>query len=111
MFVCAEGGDILGFSCGGANRSDLKGYDAELWAIYVASHSQGKGLGRKLFSVSTKRLTEERFEKMILWCLKGNAPSLSFYRGLGGVDLGERLINIGGEKLSEVGFGWNLPSQ
>jgi len=45
---------------------------------------------------------------MILWCLEGNAPTIEFYKKMGGKQLGKKVHKIGNEPYNEVGFGYEL---
>jgi hypothetical protein len=42
---------------------------------------------------------------MVVWVLKEN-PARGFYERMGGVKVGEQMIEIGGATLPEIAFGW-----
>ena len=48
---------------------------------------------------------------MLVWVLKKNPQGRGFYERLGGVRLGEREITLGGTKLWEVAYGFDLWGQ
>ena len=47
---------------------------------------------------------------MILWCLKENYPSKTFYEKMGGKLLQEKDIKFGDKTYKEVAFGYNIDS-
>ena len=113
LIVCENDiGEILGF-CKCGERKDVKDegfgeYDCELYAIYVRPDCKGQGVGKKLFDFATRELKENGNNKMILWCLEGNAPTIEFYKKMGGKQLGKKAHEIGNEPYNEVGFGYEL---
>ena len=100
---------MVGFAAFGPDRaSGFPGYTAELWAIYVLPTWQRKGLGRALFHEGARLLQAEGYGRMLVWVLKENPKGRGFYEHLGGVLLGEREIELGGAKLWEVAYGFDL---
>ena len=110
LFVAeSESGEVVGFAAFGPDRaSGFPGYTAELWAIYVLPNWQRKGLGRALFHEGARLLQAEGYGRMLVWVLKENPKGRGFYEHLGGVLLGEREIELGGAKLWEVAYGFDL---
>jgi GNAT superfamily N-acetyltransferase len=100
-----EGGDIVGFASGGAERDGIPGYSAELFAIYVLQSAQGKGTGRQLAAAVARDLLAAGHESLLVWVLADN-PSRGFYEALGGQYVTEKNIEIGGVTLVEVSYGW-----
>ena len=98
--------DIVGFCCGGPNRSTVDSFDGELWAIYVSIASQGQGVGRKLLAATAGQLYTDGFNRMVVWCLDGN-PYCRFYEKMGGRIVGEKWDMIGGKTLKQFGYGWD----
>jgi len=43
---------------------------------------------------------------MLLWVFDANAQARTFYEGLGGVVVREQPIDITGQTLTEVAYGW-----
>lgn len=101
----AEGG-IVGFAQGGPERDGNRTYLGELYAIYVLQPYQRRGLGRGLASAAANRLILDGFPSMLLWVLQDNRPACRFYEALGGKEVGEKTIEIGGANLVEVAYGW-----
>ncbi|MCE7860365.1 MAG: GNAT family N-acetyltransferase, partial [Chloroflexi bacterium CFX2] len=77
----------------------------ELFAIYVLRNAQKQGTGKELVYEVVKGMRDLGWESMMVWVLKDN-PSRGFYERLGGSYLAERSIEIGGEPLIEVAYGW-----
>jgi ribosomal protein S18 acetylase RimI-like enzyme len=99
------GEGIKGFVAVGPERDQVKGYDGELYAIYLLKEVQGQGHGRRLFERGIEALRQKGFQSMVLWVLKDN-PSRGFYEHLGGVVVGEKPIEIGEREYVELAFGW-----
>jgi len=41
-----------------------------------------------------------------VWVLAANAPARRFYEAIHGVQAGQRQVEIGGQSLDEVAYGW-----
>lgn len=96
---------IKGFVAVGPERDQVQGYDGELYAIYLLKEIQGQGYGRRMFEVGAEALRQKGFQSMALWVLKDN-PSRGFYEHLGGVEVGEKPIEIGEREYMELAYGW-----
>jgi hypothetical protein len=46
------------------------------------------------------------FSSMVVWVLERNLPGVSFYKRIGGIQIAQKTIDIGGAVLSELAFGW-----
>lgn len=97
---------IFGFASGGPNRNDDFAFDGELWAIYLLAACQGQGIGRQLVGAIAARLGTQGHRSMLVWVLRDN-PARGFYQALGGKQLGEKTIDIGGVPLPEIAYGWS----
>lgn len=100
----ADAGTI-GFVIGGTERDKNRGYEGEIYAIYVLRNWQQKGLGRLLFSEMADMLLQRGMKSLLIWVLSEN-KSRAFYESIGGVLVGEKDIVIGGKTLKEVAYGW-----
>jgi L-amino acid N-acyltransferase YncA len=101
-----EAGKIVGFVSGGkANTESPKGYDAEVYTLYMLRCQHGKGLGRKLMAAVASNLHQKGFKALCLWVLPSN-PSRLFYEHLGGKRLLEKSFEMAGATLSEQAYGW-----
>lgn len=99
-------GDVVGFVNDGLEREHDPVYTAELYALYLLEEQQGKGYGKALMLALTRKFTEQGHHAMLLWVLSAN-PARGFYETVGGQYLKTKLIEIGGESLEEVAYGWN----
>lgn len=101
-----EAGSIVGFSCGGKNRSPEFSHDGELYAIYILEEYQGQGAGKQLVYSVVNELKKQGFRSMTVWVLQGNSAA-HFYTALGGKKLNEKPIRIGEEEHTELAYGWD----
>ncbi|MGD0632435.1 MAG: GNAT family N-acetyltransferase [Terracidiphilus sp.] len=106
VFVAEDPWGIFGFIAGGAIREPIKGYDAELYAIYLMPARQRRGEGQELVLTLREALLMESYSSMIVWVLERNLPAVSFYKRLGGLPIAQKTIDIGGTALSDLAFGW-----
>ena len=101
---------ILGFVNGGLERENDPVYTAELYALYLLKNYHGHGYGEVLFRTIVREFLEQNYTAMLLWVLSTN-PSRGFYEKMGGQYLKTKAIDIGGETLEEVAYGWtDLPN-
>ena len=98
-------GKVVGFAACGAARDDARGYEGELYAIYVNKSMQGKGLGRRLVLSVAQDLKDRGFDSMLIWVLADNQYK-RFYESIGGKQVRTKEITIGGKTLTEEGYGW-----
>ena len=99
-------GRIIGFASGGPERSNDTDYAGELYAIYIVESRQRQGLGRWLVSALGEWFLSRGWKSMLLWVLANN-PSRSFYEALGGAEIKQETITIGGTELVEIAYGWS----
>jgi GNAT superfamily N-acetyltransferase len=104
-FVAEDDDCAAGFVSGGPLRETIVGYDAELYAIYLLKQYQRRGVGRALVHVLADALRTQGSNTMLVWVLAQN-PAVSFYQRLGGVQIAQKTIEIGGASLEELAFGW-----
>jgi L-amino acid N-acyltransferase YncA len=107
IFVAEDETGIFGFASGGKIREALGDYDAELYAIYLLRQRQRQHAGRMLSQTLASGLCASGFKSMLVWVLEAN-PSLSFYKHLGGIQISQKIIEIGGVDLPELAFGWPI---
>lgn len=102
-------GDVVGFANGGPEREKDKHYTAELYALYLLKSVQGRGEGKALLLAAAEQFSGRGHKAMLLWVLSTN-PARGFYEKLGGQQLKSKTLELGGETLSEIAYGWtNLP--
>jgi GNAT superfamily N-acetyltransferase len=99
---------VAGFCAAGPDRNADPEYAGELYAIYVLQPFQGQGLGRALVQAAVDWLRQNGYQSMLIWVLRDNHPARRFYAALGGIAVRERSIEIGGARLPEVAYGYDL---
>jgi len=75
----------------------------EIYSIYILKEFQGRGIGKKLINFAVRDLRDENYDMVVIWSLKDN-PSVGFYKRIGGKDSLTRTIEIGNQRLEEIGF-------
>lgn len=106
VYVADEETGVVGFASGGRERAGEKGYEGELYAIYVIGSAQRRGLGRELVRATVGGLRGLGFDDLLIWVLRDNQPARAFYERLGGVYVRSQPITIGSITLDEVSYGW-----
>ena len=99
-------GAIVGFAHAGPEREGDRGYDAELYAIYLLQEHQGGGVGRRLAIAAAQGMLNAGMTSMMLWVLEDNRNARRFYEALGGAAVDRKSIQIGGVELVEIAYGW-----
>ena len=106
LFVAEDdGGSVVGFASCGAARDDARGFESELYAIYVNQNMQRKGLGRRLVLSVAQDLKARGIDSMLTWVLADNQYK-RFYESIGGTQVRTKEVAIGGKTLPELGYGW-----
>jgi L-amino acid N-acyltransferase YncA len=105
IYVATDTSGVGGFACGGAVREAVNGYDGELYAIYLLQAWQRRGAGRALVRAVAEALVANGHKSMVVWVLREN-PAVRFYQRLGGIEIAQKSIEIGGAVLEDVCFGW-----
>jgi len=103
---CDAGDKVLGFICGGDEKTRQLKCDGELHAIYILQVAQRQGLGTLLVSRFVRELRTQGFTSMAVWVLALN-PFRKFYEALGGQIIAEQQIERGGKAFTEVAYGWS----
>jgi ribosomal protein S18 acetylase RimI-like enzyme len=101
-----ETGQIVAFASGGPLREQLGNYDGELYVLYVLRSFQGSGYGKLLVSRVAHDLISRGYHSLVIWVLKEN-PACRFYERLGGKQVAEKMIEIGGKGLIDVAYVWS----
>ena len=107
VFVAVRGDEVLGFSCFMPEDKDKK-YDSELVSLYVKKKEAGRGIGSNLLISTAKELYSLGKHNMIVWCFSDNINAISFYEGLGGLKVEEKIAKIGDETYLEYGIYFDL---
>lgn len=109
MFVLVaedDAGEVVGFVYAGPERLDNPRYRGEIYTLYVLPSRQQRGTGRALMEAAGKRFSADGIGAFLLWALGANRSGREFYERLGGVIVGRRTIEIGGEKFVDIAYGW-----
>ena len=105
VFVAVRGDEVLGYSC---FIPEDKKYDSELVSLYVKKKEAGRGIGSNLLISTAKELYSLGKHNMIVWCFSDNINAISFYEGLGGLKVEEKMAKIGDETHLEYGIYFDL---
>ncbi len=109
ILVYEEENEILGYTYYGKALDSLNDkYQGEVVALYVRPDKKRNGIGTQLINKVKELLKEEGYSNMIIWCLKGNDPSVRFYEHVGGGIKEEREYEIEGLKVQEIGIVYEL---
>jgi GNAT superfamily N-acetyltransferase len=100
-----ESGQVVGFACGGAERTGDPIYQGELTALYILQDFQQAGVGRQLVTAVAARLAQMGLNTMLVWALQDN-PACGFYGKLGGKQLRQRESAIDQQQFIEIAYGW-----
>jgi GNAT superfamily N-acetyltransferase len=106
LVACDDAGRVVGFICGGAERTGQLGCDGELQAMYLLEDVQRQGLGTLMIRRFARELRSTGFDSMAVWVLDRN-PSRKFYEALGAKLITEQQIERGGQSYVEVAYGWS----
>ncbi len=101
----AEDGQPIGFASCGRSRALGRGFDGEIFTLYVAVDHQGQGYGRALLRGCARRLRSCGLGSMVVWVLADN-PSRFFYEAMGAVRVAERTEVLWGQRMPEIAYGW-----
>lgn len=103
-FLAVWQGQLVGLASGGRCRS-VKGFDGEIYVLYLLRAYHDRGIGRALFDSAHLELARLGFADVIVRVLADN-PARGFYEHLGGELVGEAFCMLGGVKLKEVAYAW-----
>jgi len=105
LLVAEQAGSVIGFASGGCERTDDPLYRGEIYALYLRPENHRQGIGRRLVEAGAQALLENGLPSMLIWVLRDN-PSRRFYEALGGQHVREQEVEIRGQMLWEVAYGW-----
>lgn len=108
IFVYENNNKILGVIRFGKPDDENSSYNAEIHVLYVEPSLKRHGIGTKLFNFAKDYFIKNNTINMIIWCLKGNIPSINFYKKMGGTIVGTRKSVVNNIELEEVGIAYTL---
>jgi len=99
VLVC-EDKEILGYLWGGPARDEY-GLKNEIYALYVKTSSQRRGIGSELIKEYKQRIKNESF---YLYMIKNNKKASSFYEASGGsiCEKHNRKLEIPNQTIEEI---------
>ncbi len=106
LVACDPAGQVVGFACGGKERTGRLGCEGELYAMYLLRSVQRRGLGTELVRRLARELAAAGLCSLAVWVLARN-PAARFYERLGGIPIASQEIERGGEPFVEVAYGWS----
>lgn len=98
FIVAKEDNTVIGFAWYGKSRNEAFIDSGEIYALYVLSGFQRKGIGRKIFDYCIEELKKDGYKSLIINCLEGN-KSVEFYKHIGGKVVGKSSDEIQGVHL------------
>lgn len=99
FIVAKEDNTIIGFALYGKSRNEEFVDYGEIYALYVLSGFQGKGIGRDIFTLCIEELKKLGCNSLIINCLEGN-NSIEFYKHMGGKIVGKTKDEVQGVYLT-----------
>jgi len=101
-----EDGNLVGLAMGGPANAEEQSQTGAVYALYISTSHQGRGLGLRLMQAVATDLAQHGMRALQIGCLAANAPARSFYEAIGGHLIGERLFDEDGIMLPEVIYEW-----
>lgn len=108
IYVYEKDNKIQGIIRFGKPDDALSNYNAEIHVLYVEPSLKRTGIGTKLFNFAKESFFNKNTTHLIIWCLKGNTPSIKFYQKMGGTVISTRKIKFNTLELEEVGIEYDL---
>lgn len=105
LLVAEQAGSVIGFASGGLERTDDPLYKGEIYGLYLRPENHRQGIGRRLVEAGVMTMLENGLPSMLIWVLRDN-PSRWFYEAIGGQYVREQEVDIRGQMLWEVAYGW-----
>lgn len=99
---------VIGFICGGPERTHHPVFDGEVYALYVLADWHQRGVGRQLMNQAFQLLGKQNRVHVWVWVLQQNSAR-RFYEALQGKLVAGRQVDLGGGWITEVAYGWRLP--
>ena len=81
ILVAKDTDKVIGFVAYGPCRDEEESDCGEVFAIYVLAKYHGKKVGFELMNAAFEKL--KKYEKIVVWVLKGNEKAIKFYKRYG----------------------------
>lgn len=109
IYVYEENNKILGVIRFGkpADENDFN-HNSEIHVLYVEPTLKRQGIGTELFNFAKNYFIKNNLINMVIWCLKGNTPSIRFYETMGGKIIGSRKATVHNIELEECELEYTL---
>ena len=111
IYVYRENNQIKGVIRFGKTEDLFLKNTGEVFVLYVKPEEKRKGIGTILLEFAKNKFMEAGYDKMIIWCLKGNKQGSNFYKKHGGEKIKERDYIVGGIKVREEGYMFNIKDE
>jgi ribosomal protein S18 acetylase RimI-like enzyme len=107
IFVAEHEKKVVGYAMAGLAREEVKGFEGELYGIYINPDHQRKGIGKRLVRAVVNHLKNKGVNSLFVWVFKKNYPARKFYTDIGGEIIQDRNLKLGEELVGEVAYGWS----
>ncbi|MBK3494163.1 GNAT family N-acetyltransferase [Viridibacillus sp. YIM B01967] len=97
---------IIGFTSGCKTKEDeYPTYDADVTAIYLFEHEQGKGIGKAMLKRLLAEFKTMNYDSSIVKVLADNT-SCRFYEAMGAEKIDSNPMLVAGDELELLTYGW-----
>ena len=109
VLVAEHDGEMVGFCNGGPARDTDGAHPGEIYAIYVLPTHHGHGHGSALVRAGARELLARGLRGMVIWVLRENSASRTFYERMGGryLEARDEDREIEGTTVTESGYVWD----
>lgn len=97
---------IVGYATFGRSRVGALPFGGQLYELYLLPESQGRGLGRRLWTAVAEKFLRAGTASMCVEVLEGN-PSRYFYEALGGRVVARAAHPFAGQVLPAFVYAWD----
>jgi len=98
---------IIAYAIGGPALSPHLPFSGELYEVYVLPTYQKHGIGRELTLLVACELLAQGHSSMMLHVLAENRNARQFYEKLAGTLIEQRSLDIQGNTVRDVAYGWS----
>src|SRR3569623_852485 len=97
---------VIGLCSLGTARARGRGFEGEVYTLYVDPAFLGRGAGRALLAGAFDARKERKLRSCLIWAHARNNACF-FYEAMGGRRVATRTTRLMGELTPEIGFGWH----